>query len=296
MFRMSKVTDWVITCLILCIGAAQAVHLGCLFGGMALRSGSRVYAVLLVLCMAITLALALFERRHRQPADRAAGSLRGGAAAFRFAFGVSVALQLLFLLMGGNHYLEGDMTAETVVSFLQTDGIYRVNPMTGLEYTAGLPMRIKILSLPTLYAMLCRILGCSPTLLVWWIVPAAVCILCYCAFGSLAQALFPGEASRRAFFLLVVSLVLWAGSYLFGMDGFGLLFCGWRAVTIRNLILLPYTLSLCLRRRYAEVVLCVLAEACICWTLYGMGMCLALTVLYGLTDIVCRQAERRGQR
>lgn len=293
MLKRSYMTDWVIRCLIFCIGAAQAVHMLCLFGGIALGTCGRFYMVLLGLCLGLTVCLALLEKKFRKPLEERELPDGGRPVALLLAFGVTVGLQLLFILLGSNHYLEGDMMVETVASFLQTDGIYRVNPMTGMEYTAGVPMRIKILSLPTLYAMLCRNIGCSPTLFVWWLVPVAVCILCYCAFGSLSRALFPDRPAGRAFFLLVVALVLWTGSYRFGMDGFGLLFCGWRAVTIRNLILIPYTLSLCLRRRFAEVVLCILAEACICWTLYGMGMCLAMLVLYLGVDVVGRRMERR---
>lgn len=55
------------------------------------------------------------------------------------------------------------------------------------------------------------------------------------------------------------------------MDGFSLLYCGYRGVTVRNLVLIPYVFSLGLRKRWKTVLLCILAEACIVWTLYGLG-------------------------
>lgn len=82
-------------------------------------------------------------------------------------------------------------------------------------------------------------------------------------------------------FMLFASVVMWVGSYAFVMDGFGLLFAGWRGVTIRNCILVPYTLSLCLRGKQVHALLCVVAEACILWTLYGLGVC--SLVLVGIT-------------
>ncbi len=74
--------------------------------------------------------------------------------------------------------------------------------------------------------------------------------------------------------MIVTALLIWVGTYLYGMDGFGILYSGWRGVTIRNLILMPWTVSLCLRRKWLPVLCCVMAEACIAWTLYGMGVCL----------------------
>ncbi len=42
-------------------------------------------------------------------------------------------------------------------------------------------------------------------------------------------------------------------------------------MTIRAAVLLPYLLSCLMDRKYTGVILCILAEACIVWTLYGAG-------------------------
>ena len=55
-------------------------------------------------------------------------------------------------------------------------------------------------------------------------------------------------------------------------------------------MLIPYVLSLCLRRKYACLPLCVLAEMCMVWTLYGMGACLA--VILGMTMVRFLRRER----
>ena len=294
MFERVKATDWVLNGLIFCIGAAEAVHLLCLFGGKTIGFGSRLFLLLAGLCIVLTVCFCLFARGRRPSAKQTVFFDRTEKWLLA-AFVCLVLLQLLFPALKGTRYLDGDMTVETVVSFLQTDRIYQINPMTGAPYSVGLPLRIKVLGLPSLYTFLCRSLGFSPSFFVWCIVPGAVCLFTYCGFTGLAHGLFPEDRKRRLLFLVLVSLLLFCGSYQFGMDGFGLLFCGWRAVTIRNLVLLPYTLSLCLRKRYPETVLCMLAEACITWTFYGLGMCCAMTVLFLVADRARSHFERRGQ-
>lgn len=54
MFERVKVTDWVLNGLILCIGAAEAVHLLCLFGGKTISFGSRLFLLLAGLCIVLT--------------------------------------------------------------------------------------------------------------------------------------------------------------------------------------------------------------------------------------------------
>ena len=80
------------------------------------------------------------------------------------------------------------------------------------------------------------------------IVPMAVLLGSYGAFSLLGRTLFPQEGRMRALFLLLVSALMWAGAYAYGMEGFDLLCSGWRGVSIRGGVLLPWTASLCLRQ------------------------------------------------
>ena len=95
--------------------------------------------------------------------------------------------------------------------------------------------------------------------------------------------------------MLAVALLYSVGDYMFGMDGFGVLHSGFRGVTIRAAILLPYTFGLMLRKKYKLVVLCILAEACIVWTLYGMGACVAVAAGMLLVQFAIQwYAKRQG--
>ena len=78
--------------------------------------------------------------------------------------------------------------------------------------------------------------------------------------------------------MIAVALVLWVSDYMPGMDGFAVLHSGFRGVSIRASVLLPYTFGLMLRRKYKLVFFCILAEVCMVWTFYGMGACVAVAV------------------
>ncbi len=207
-------------------------------------------------------------------------------------FGLLVLSQVIFLLAGGGLYRQGDMTVETVGSFLYADQVYQVNPLTGNAYQGGIPVRLKILCLPSLYGMLCRLFSLDPGTVVWWVMPLVTLACSYGAFYNVGRCLFPGDRKKLFVFLSAVALLMWAGDYRFGMDGFGLLHSGWQGVVIRNLVLLPWLVSLCMRRKWMAVLLCVAAEACMVWTLYGMGVCALAAPVYGL----CIRVGDKGQK
>ncbi len=211
--------------------------------------------------------------------------------------------QIAFLLFGGQAYLKGDMTVETVGSFLTTDSVYQVNPLTGAPYTTGMPLRLQILGLPGMYGFLCSVTGISPIIMVGTIIPVVVLIFSYLAFGLLGQALFPEERKKQLGFLIAVGLLFWVETSAVSMDGFRLLYAGYQGVTIRNLVLLPWLFSLILRKKWLYAFGLVAVEACMVWTLYGLGMCgLAIAVMFLVRIYPAMKekylelsAKRRGQ-
>lgn len=299
-----RFSDWLITSEIIMIGLTEAVHLcGLLFDWPFSRC-----ALLLGVAAGAALVFGIWAmRRHKGRKGRSGKGLRtyrgvapqeaiGGREGFLYALFVFVVLsQLIFIRMGNTVYVERDMTAETVGSFLTADGIYRVNPMTGFPYQAGIPFRIKILCLPTLYAGMCRVTGFEPATVVQFIVPEITLISCYAAFSALGRCLFPRNRKKQACFLVAAAFLVWTGSYGFGMDGFNLLCCGWRGETIRNCVLVPWLLSLFLRRKWKSAVLCILAEACIVWTLYGFGVCAALMLGMAAAQLCCKTFPERSR-
>ncbi len=295
-FKLKKNTlgDCLMTGAIVAIGLAEACHLAAVFLGLPFSACSRLLGMALGAWLVLGAVLLAAGRRHILAEPGGKRRLDPSEKILYGMFALTVISQLIFIGMGNAIYRKGDMTVETVGSFLAVDGIYRVNPMTGTPYTEGMPLRLKILCLPTLYGSLCRWTGLEPGLMVQRIVPMAVLLGSYGAFSLLGRTLFPEEGRMRALFLLLVSALMWAGAYAYGMEGFDLLCSGWRGVSIRGGVLLPWTASLCLRRKWPGVCLCVLAEACTVWTFYGCGVCLAMAAGLAAAGLLCRKLSGRA--
>ncbi len=322
--RKNRWMDYCILSEIVMIGLAEAAHLAAILLDWTFSMCSLFFMGLTgVACImaagGLALKSGLLLRGHMgevaRTRQKGQGKTDGGVWGLLAVFAVLVLSQVLFICKGGIYYLQGDMTVEAVESFLASDRIYQWNPMTGQPYTQGIPMRLKILCLPTLYGSLCGILGLKPAILIRTMVPILTLTSSYVAFYALGCSLFPksgdlpeGAAEKgnmakgtkdeicvvkkRVCFLLVVALLFWAETYFHVMDGFQLLFCGWRGTAIRNSILLPWLFSLCLRKKWCSAVLCVLAEACLVWTFYGMGVCVIAVV--GM--ILGERYTRRGSK
>ena len=276
------VGDYLLAGGLVIVGLAEAAHLSAVFLG-------RTFSDCTVIWLALQATLLVAAVGHGIVRRCRGGAVGRVSKRFWAKFGLAdwmlcillvcvIASQLTFIIAAGGGYRQGDMTVETINSFLETNEVYSVNPMTGRPYTGGIPLRLKILCLPLLYGSICRITGLSPQVVVWKLVPVLTLLSCYLAYSVLACSLFPNNGKKRGCFLAAVALLLWAENYMFCMDGFGVLSCGFRGVVIRNAVLLPWLFSLLIRKRRIGTLLCIFAEACLVWTLYGLGVCAAVTV------------------
>ncbi len=301
--RQFYMADALITGWLVVIGLAEVAHLAAVFLGFALSRATILWvaAVLSVTCVCGVVGLysAKRDKKNEKPVGKGVPFSGKQVTPLRFALVLSLALmvgwQIMTIVSDCSVYRTGDMTVETVETFLKADAVHAINPLTGRAYEAGIPLRIRILCLPTLYGSLCELFGLEGVTLVWKCVPLVVLLLSYSAFLALSRALFERREDRekRLLFMVLTALVICVGDYGFGMDGFGLLHCGFMGVTIRNMVLVPYTLALMLRGKVRPVVLLVLAEACITWTLYGMGVCLAVAAVIALLRI-CMYKKTAG--
>ena len=114
--------------------------------------------------------------------------------------------------------------------------------------------------------------------MVWKVVPLLTLLGCYMAYYTVSKALFEEDVQKRWIFMIMVAVILWLADSMYGLDGFGVQYAGFQGVSIRMAILVPYTVGLVLRRKWLLVALCVVVEACIVWTFYGMGVCLLVAV------------------
>lgn len=295
------ITGWLVT-----IGLAEGAHLAAVFFGCSV---SKVTELWLIAMVAVAVLCGGIGWLADKTSRKAVGTKHIGRKQKKreltpkqfgllLAFVLPFIWQIVTIVSYESAYRAGDMTVETVESFLQTDVVYGVNPLTGRGYTAGIPFRIKILGLPTLYSALCSAFQIEGVELVWKYIPLLTLLLSYSAYWLIGSILFDKESERdkRMMFMALVSLLFCVGDYGYGMDGFGILHCGYQGVVIRNMVLVPYAFALTLRRKWLLTGLVVLAEACITWTFYGLGA--SLFVLAGMAGVWLwrgKRAERRWQ-
>lgn len=276
------------------IGIAEVTHLSAVFLHFSLIRCTLLFGILIGFMTFVSLML-YFINRMKKGQETEKKVLEKPSLLILFSAALFLS-QIIYILLSENVYLYRDMTVETVVSFLYTDGIYQVNPLTGAAYEGGIPLRLEILCLPTLYSILCRLFSLEPRIVVWTVTPCMMLIFSYSAFRCVGRCLFSDSKKRQDCFLALVAILLWVGSYAFGMDGFGVLYSGWRGVTVRNAVLIPYLISLCLRRKWKLAAFCIAAEACLVWTFYGAGACLLTAVSLAACELIWRKADMADRK
>lgn len=276
--------------IIITLGITEAVHLMAVFLGQSFTTISTIWVVIILLTSVSGLLLCLLTMKNKN--KKSVRNKEEYIEKFYILFGLSVLIQFVLLMTGNGIYNDGDMMVETVRTFISSGEVYKVNPLTGQAYELGLPLRIEILSLPTLYAVLSQQFFVEVEIIVEKMIPAVVLITGYLAYSCLGDVLFKQsnhKEKKKAVFLCIITLLIWFGDYNIFMDGFGVMHSGYLGTSIRSMILLPYTITMCLREKWMMVVLCVIAEACIVWTLYGFGACFGVAVLMITVKIVMNQ-------
>ncbi len=265
------------------LGIGEAAHLVGFLGNLTLTRTGYLFAVFCSIVTVMSFVILWFYVRKKQ---RALFSFSFGAGLSWEAplcFWVLLCGQLLYLYCRNPLVVSGDIIPETVRSFLAEDGIYKVLPLTGQVSSQGMPLRYTILGLPTLYALLAKGFGVDAELLVCHVIPVVVLLAAYLAYFRLALTLFGEKNFRRHFmFLTLVAMLLWYSDGAVYLDGFQALHGTYTGVAIRNLVLIPYTISAALEGRWWKVALCIITEACITWTFMGCGVCVvvALGILF----------------
>lgn len=308
--------DAFLTGVILLIGLAEAAHLGAMACGRSVSVAVKLFVILtagMILFCAAVLLFCCFRKNRIEKNGRAGGCRAAGEGScpaeertnscssikrevpVLVCLGILGAVLVYKVLAGAFVYMDEDITLETVTTFLRTDRIYEVNPLTGNPYQTGIPSRLEILCLPTFYAVLCRLSSASAQLLVWKAVPLLVLLGAFAAYNCLAKSLFPKNRLHREFFLVFVFLFLLAGDSMYGMEGFGLSYAGFQGTSIRGAVLLPYLFSLYVRKKWRLTPGPLLAEACIVWTLYGLGAGVFVLGSFGAAELIGRKRAGRKE-
>ncbi len=287
-YRMKKadsIADKLIVGSLVALLLAEMAHLAALFLGMSFSMCAVMMAVLFMLGLLCVGIYGIWRSKVRTKQTEGAG-LRQGVSLYRvlrlypvctLLFAGMVLFQIVWNFWMHTPYIAQDITGETVQTMLATDTIYQVNPLTGQAYNAGMPMRLKVLVLPTLYGAFCKWTGLSVSTVCFQIMPMIILLLSYLVYGRLAAYFFPEEGKKQVWFMLFVALIYQFGCYSPVMDGYLLFFGGGQGAAFRACVLLPYALLCSLKGEWKKVALCLLSEVFVVWTFYGLGY-VALTV------------------
>lgn len=285
-----SLSDCYLVGLIACIGISFVVHV---FGYMTDMSLRKVGVFLLVSLLAIGAIGAgiglngLRKNRKRYLVRRQTEAIPKGLP---LVFLGILLVQLLYVFCKNPLVVPGDITLETVQSFLAEDGIYRVLPLTGMPSEGGVPLRYGILCLPTIYAVLAQGFQLEPELVICHMVPVVMLGATYFAYERLGDSLFGSQQCKKKYwFLIIVAVILFFSEAKVFMDGYAALHSGYMGTSIRNLILVPLTFSAMMQKRYWKAVLCILAEVCITWTFWGLGVCVVVTLGMLILEILERK-------
>ena len=277
----------------------EVSHLAGLFWGLPFSVCAWMLAGMLGTAGLLTGGVWLWKRRHGKTVNpKEKGHVRRLFRLYPYrllCIGVLIFMQLLWNNLMHVPTLQGDSTGETVQTFLASDGIYTVNPLTGTAFFKGMPLRVQILSLPTLYASVCKWTGISPMTLCYSIIPCMVLLLSYLVYTRWAVYLFPDEKKKQVNFILFVVLLYQFGCYGTLTDSALLFFGGWQGEALRVAVLLPYALLCALQDKWKPVFLCLLAEVCVVWTLYGLGYVVVTAVVVLGIKGICSLKKRRAE-
>ncbi len=256
------------------IGIFEAAHLTGVFFDKSLSFCGKLFVGLLAAACVSAVVYMIVKSRKKSNVRRRSGSIRAALPAAIVFLGV-LAAQIFYICTTSMMQIPGDITLETVNSFLVTDGIYTVSPLTGKPF-GGAPLRYEILCLPTVYTLLCRGFSIAPEMLVGRVMPVVTLCTAYAAYYLLSGTLFGKEkenSEKRFWFLVIIGVLFFLCEKSVYAEGYGILHGGHLGTTIRNSILVPFVIYSALEKKWLKAILCILAEACIVWTFWGLGVC-----------------------
>lgn len=281
---------------IACIGVAMVAHISGLLAGFSLAFTGKIFLGLLLILALVSAFTGGFGVLKGKCKYFMSGTAEKVPLGLPLGFLGLFSAQIMYVYCMEPVVVPGDITLETVQSFLAQDGIYKVLPLTGSYSESGIPMRYAVLCLPTLYAVLVQKTGLKAALIVCHMVPVIVLGLGYLSYFRLSESLFGKKNLRKRYgFLLIVALVFLFSDHAVFLDGYGALHAGYTGTTARNLILVPLTISAMLERRYWKAILCILAEASIVWTFWGCGVCVVITLGMLILEIFERKNKTVGK-
>ncbi len=260
------------------------------FLSLGLSATSKAYAVVLIVFLTVFYFLIVIFKlasisKNGLVKNKPASQEKPGKLYYAlFAASILISVFALLCTLLSKKYNAGDQMLETVNSFLGTEqlqsgtsSLYKVNPLTGLEYTNGYPSRLNFMFMPVFYAVLARTFSVKPYVLLWYIIPAFYLFAGCTLFVSIGDVLFKDKTKKVMFYFVCVFL-LFCTNLGAGALGFDIVYAGYREMTFVSLILVNFTLYSCLKKKWWLALIPIILEPLAVSCKFGIGACFALAV------------------
>lgn len=297
----------------ICVLVGQTTHLWGIGGERSLLECQRLFWGLMCGLSVLFLILVFIGWNYRKLFSEVKVIGEDKNKAWALMFLIFLFVEVAFIFCVEPIIVPGDMMTETVNSFIAENGIYRVNPLTGQPYVIGLSGRITFLSLPTDYAILCMTFGQQVGFFLHHVIPEVVLLASVMAYYRLSRRLFGERGKWNYLFLVFVLAIFLLGENADFLSGYNALHSGYLGSSIRNLVLLPTTISIMLdllaeppkegktdsvHRKFWMLMLicCFLTECSISITFFGLGYCVIVALVMYVSKRVDDRIRNRGQK
>ena len=268
-------TIWLVTGLWVILGCAEAAHLLTLMTDQSLQTYNLLCGIFVLTGVLVYAGILTWWKRKAPKLESKKAKRKVTWQGVLFV--VLAVLTLVHFLRGYVPDLE-DAVYEITIGNVESGRIMEVHPFLGQTGGSGMPLRMKILGLSSLYSSLITISQQSTYMIICKVVPIVVwscTMLVYWAFG---EKLFPEDRGKRRLFLSLIAFFFLITSKSTGLAGYRLFFAGFSGETIRGVLLIPYALYVSWQRKWILAVLAIVAEACLVWTTWGIGYCTVIVV------------------
>lgn len=273
------------------LGISEIINLLALAKHLQVSAASKLFMIAFILIFLAFIGLltfAVIKSRDIIKATFKTYSSNKTSLFMLIIFAVFVIFQIIFHYYICKPYIAGDITGETVTTFIRSNEFHTINPLTGLPYTDGIPTRLKILCIPSLYVFVSSLTGLHPYTVCYKLAPTLIIPVAYLVYFLFADFIFKEDTHKKSMFMLIIAAVLFFGFIGQITETRFLMTQAWSGEAIRNTIILPFIILSLLKRRWWDVILCILAEAILCWTLYGMGFGVLITAIYLIVALIIK--------
>ncbi len=208
------------------------------------------------------------------------------------ALNAVVFLLCVIRILVGKADVSGDFTIETIRTTLQTDSIYQYNSFTGMLIEEGMPIRQQILTLPFFQAFLAESFNVAADVVLYKVFPCFVLGSLLLVYWMLAKKLFPENQLSRLIFMFIIGFMLLVGDYGVTSLSALILHRGFTGYALCVGVFIPFTVYVCLSKKWLLALVCAAAELFVIWTTYGLGFCVLTAFLFGIIEVAGRLKKK----